>query len=124
VTIIYLGHLLPGISSDATRKADGPPEILPYLVLLHVGFTEAGRSPDRWCALTAPFHPYRRCRRFKFLWHCPWGHPRWTLSSTLPYGARTFLICWNADAIVLVSHTNGEIIPHLGERCQKSPYAL
>jgi len=25
------------------------------------------------------------------LWHCLWGHPRWTLSSTLPYGARTFL---------------------------------
>ena len=33
--------------------------ILPYLVLLHVGFTKASRSPDCWCALTAPFHPYR-----------------------------------------------------------------
>lgn len=66
VTIIYLGHLLPGISSDTTRKADGPPEILPYLVLLHVGFTEAGRSPDRWCALTAPFHPYHLRGGFLF----------------------------------------------------------
>ena len=59
VTIIYLGRLLPSVSSDTTRKADGPPEILPYLVLLHVGFTKASRSPDCWCALTAPFHPYR-----------------------------------------------------------------
>jgi len=32
-------------------------------------------------------------RRSTFLWHFPWGHPRWTLSSTLPYGARTFLEC-------------------------------
>ena len=32
---------------------------LPYLVLLHVGFTQASQSPDCWCALTAPFHPYR-----------------------------------------------------------------
>ena len=33
--------------------------ILPYLVLLHVGFTQASRLLDCWCALTAPFHPYR-----------------------------------------------------------------
>ena len=46
VTIIYLGRLLPSVSSDTTRKADGPPEILPYLVLLHVGFTKASQSPE------------------------------------------------------------------------------
>lgn len=26
-----------------------------------------------------------------FLWHLPWGHPHWVLSSALLYGARTFL---------------------------------
>ncbi len=26
-----------------------------------------------------------------FLWRFPWGFPRWTLSSTLLYGVRTFL---------------------------------
>ena len=28
------------------------------------------------------------------------------------------------DAIVSVSQTNGKIIPHMGLRCQKCPYAL
>src|SRR6188768_4485993 len=26
-----------------------------------------------------------------FLWHCPAGHPGWSLATTLLYGARTFL---------------------------------
>ena len=52
--------------------------------------------PGRWCALTAPFHPYlcparRRPSAVCSLWHFPAGHPDWVLPSTLPCGVRTFL---------------------------------
>ena len=44
------------------------------------------------CALTAPFHPYRReVSGGLFLLHCPWGCPRRPLAVILPCGARTFL---------------------------------
>ena len=52
--------------------------------------------PRRWCALTAPFHPYL-CEpggppsAVSFLWHCPAGHPDWPLASTLLCGVPTFL---------------------------------
>ena len=51
--------------------------------------------PGRWCALTAPFHPYL-CGEAPpsavcSLWHFPAGHPDWPLASTLPCGAPTFL---------------------------------
>ncbi len=42
-----------------TRKRGRTPPVLPYLVLLQVGFTSAALLPGRRCALTAPFHPYR-----------------------------------------------------------------
>jgi len=55
--------------------------------------------PDRsgrWCALTAPFHPYLVRNRSPpsavcSLWHFPAGRPDWPLTSTLPSGAPTFL---------------------------------
>ena len=42
-------------------------------------------------------------RRADFsLWHFPWGHPRWTLSSTMPCGARTFLpLCRERPSVLL-----------------------
>jgi hypothetical protein len=54
--------------------------------------------PGRWCALTAPFHPYL-CSRSEdrspsavcSLLRCPAGHPDWGLPSTVPCGVRTFL---------------------------------
>src|ERR1700689_1092278 len=52
--------------------------------------------PDRWCALTAPFHPYL-CgpegppSAVYFLWHFPASHPDWLLASTLLCGVPTFL---------------------------------
>ena len=39
-----------------------PPDGRPYLVLLQVGFTKPRPSPAARCALTAPFHPYRRAK--------------------------------------------------------------
>ena len=48
-----------------------------------------------WCALTAPFHPYRARRSASaavcFLLHFPWPHGRSALPTTLSCGARTFL---------------------------------
>jgi hypothetical protein len=47
-----------------TRKSSGSGQaILPYLVLLRVGFSLPLRLPATRCALTAPFHPYLRIRR-------------------------------------------------------------
>ena len=58
------------------------------------GVCRAGPSPDRWCALTAPFHPYLRAvacpGRYVF---CGTFRPLRApgLRGTLPCGVRTFL---------------------------------
>jgi len=75
-------------------RADGPP-------MSHAwpcsgwGLPSRPGHPGRWCALTAPFHPYLcgQCppSAVCFLWHFPAGHPDWPLASTLPCGAPTFL---------------------------------
>ena len=59
-------------------ERDGPP-LLPYLVLLRVGFALPAELLQPRCALTAPFHPYPKDRPAKpahleavyFLWHFP-----------------------------------------------------
>jgi hypothetical protein len=105
--IIYLGRPLP-TGSPATREATYPPAERPKplvpgpstatltgcLVLQAVGFSLPAASPPPRCALTAPFHlclspegPSAVC----FLWHYPWGCPRWPLATTVPCPARTFL---------------------------------
>ena len=57
----------------------------PYSVLLPVGFALPPLLPEARCALTAPFRPGRHeCAVVYFLWHFPWGHPRRTLSGTVP----------------------------------------
>src|SRR5436853_246368 len=40
-------------------QRNGPP-LLPYLVLLRVGFAMPAKLLPPRCALTAPFHPYRK----------------------------------------------------------------
>ena len=69
--------------------------LLPYLVLLRVGFSLPPPSPEARCALTAPFHPYPACAgRYVF---CGTFRQRRlngaarTLSGTLLCGVRTFL---------------------------------
>jgi hypothetical protein len=64
-TVIPLGCASPRSSSDlpgslmwATCAADRR-RVLPYLVLLQVGFAVPLMLPPARCALTAPFHPYR-----------------------------------------------------------------
>jgi hypothetical protein len=55
--IIYLDPPLPAGSRDLTRKLDGPPNTF-LCGLAPDGVYLAGLSPNRRCALTAPFHPY------------------------------------------------------------------
>ena len=77
-------HLLqPTLTSQAGSPVLAK-QLCPYMVLLRMGFTLPGLSPALRCALTAPFHPYQTlCLAVCFLWHFPWGRPRWTLSSIL-----------------------------------------
>jgi len=109
-TAIHLGRASPRASSDlpgsrvrAARRAAGRP-MLPYSVLLRVGFTVPSLLPATRCALTAPFHPCRHCNRSAwavcFLWHFPWARAPQALPGTLPCGARTFLRGAGAAAAV------------------------
>jgi len=86
---IYLGRQLPAASCDPPEGSAG--SFMPLLFgLAPGGVCLANQSPGcRW-SLTPPFHPYR-WHGGMFLWHFPWGRPRWALPSTLPGGARTFL---------------------------------
>jgi hypothetical protein len=76
-------------ATDPDGGAEKPPAgfkpaCRPYLVLLPVGFTMPAPLPGPRCALTAPFHPYRRSApAVCFLWHFPWGRPRRALPGTV-----------------------------------------
>jgi hypothetical protein len=78
---ISLGRRLPAASSDLPGRICEPDQLAtvarasPCVVLLRVGFAEQAGHPVYWCALTAPFHPYRKAatdgsakasRRFAF----------------------------------------------------------
>ena len=81
MTVIPLGRSLLTGSSDLpgslARRADTqrmfPAPFLPYLVLLRVGFAMPRASLRGRCALTAPFHPYRKLtlEAVSSLWHFP-----------------------------------------------------
>jgi len=66
MTVIPLGHALLRGSSDLPGSCDAPSRhvpapkrvLLPYLVLLRVGFALPPPLLAARCALTAPFHPY------------------------------------------------------------------
>src|SRR5262249_41127028 len=64
-TVIHLGRVSPHGSSDLPGNDAGRTwlsceGLFPYLVLLRAGFTVPPLLPVTRCALTAPFHPYRR----------------------------------------------------------------
>jgi len=69
------------------------PGLSAYLALLPVGFAMPSGSPRTRCALTAPFHPYRKRSLLGFLpavcflLHFPSDCSALTLSSTGPYRA-------------------------------------
>jgi hypothetical protein len=78
----------PGGGSRSHLDAELPRQpCRPYSVLLPVGFAVPLTLPQARCALTAPFHPYRREASLEpavcSLWHFPWGRPRRPLAATV-----------------------------------------
>ncbi len=90
---IYLRPFVAGRLMRPTRRLGRATLERLLFGLAPGGACLAAVSPRRRCALTAPFHlRSRTCRRaVSFLLRFPWGFPRWTLSSTLLCGVRTFL---------------------------------
>gem|GEM_PF-2945829 len=82
--IIYLGRLLPAASSDLTRGQRRAAANIPLFGLAPGGVYLAGRSPGRWCALTAPFHPYPVLEVGSLL---EFGKTEFQQRSNLQYGA-------------------------------------
>src|SRR4051794_12451832 len=77
------------------RRTGRPPPAWPCS---RWGLPSRPGRPGRWCALTAPFHPYLCVgpedpspSAVCFLLRSPAGHPDWVLPSTVPCGVRTFL---------------------------------
>ncbi len=95
--IIHLEPLLPTVSSNLTRKLwTDRPQTFPYLVLLRMGFTELSTSPPKLVSSYLTLSPLSTTTpgvmaTVSFLWHFPWGHPRFPLGTILSCGARTFL---------------------------------
>src|SRR5271156_4884043 len=98
VTTIPLGRPSPDASSNqperpGLRTGPAPPcgdARRSYSVLLPAGLALPPALPPTRCALTAPFHPYlkwfplgKHGEAVCFLWRCPWGRPRRTLSGAV-----------------------------------------
>lgn len=99
-TIIYLGQALLTGSSDQPRYTSGKGCLSVRKSCISLGLAPDGvyqeRSHQRSSgSLTPRFHPclWRIAPSIggPFLWHYPSVRTDWTLSSTLPCGARTFL---------------------------------
>ena len=56
-SFLWAWHLCQALATYPEVERGGPP-LLPYLVLLRVGFALPAGSLRPRCALTAPFHPY------------------------------------------------------------------
>ena len=85
-----------GCRPKPNSRGRGGSPLVPYLVLLRVGFTLPPRLPEARCALTAPFHPYPGgCRGGTFSVALSVNYPLRVaprpLAGTLPCGDRTFL---------------------------------
>jgi hypothetical protein len=93
-SFLSTGHYWPALATYPEVERDGP-SLLPYLVLLHVGFSLPAELLPPRCALTAPFHPYPApcgARRYIFCGTFRRAlRPSRPLAGTLPYGDRTFL---------------------------------
>ena len=102
VAAIHLGLPLPTGSSDLPAGSGGPPSnacadhrIAPGVLLdLAPGgvYLAAPVTRNAGGLLHRRFTLTESCdSAVCFLWHCPAGHPGLPLTTTLPYGARTFL---------------------------------
>jgi len=97
VVAIHLGRRSPDGSCGLPggQQAGRPPPVRPCS---RWGLPSRPGRPERWCALTAPFHPCLYAgpggpppSAVCSLLHCPAGRPDWVLPSTVPCGVRTFL---------------------------------
>ncbi len=89
---------------------------LPYLALLHAGFTKPSRLPEMLVGsyptvspLPAPI-PKNRPLAVCSLLHFPSGRPAWELPSALPCGVRTFLDGTDPAAILSPAPFDAEIL--------------
>jgi len=75
-----------------TRKRPRARHMLPYLVLLRMGFTLPRSVTTRAVRSYRTISPLpSRSRAVYFLWHFPWARAPQALPGILPAGARTFL---------------------------------
>ena len=75
-----------------TRKRPRARHMLPYLVLLRMGFTLPRSVATRAVRSYRTISPLpSRSRAVYFLWHFPWARAPQALPGTLSAGARTFL---------------------------------
>ena len=98
VTIIPLGRSSPNASSNLPGSPRGPrftarSGLLPYLVLLRMGFTlpPALTGAVRSYRTISPLPSTLRPLAVYFLWHFPWARAPQALPGILSCGARTFL---------------------------------
>src|SRR5437868_2471802 len=69
-SFIWAAHCWTALATYPEVWRNGP-LLLPYLVLLRVGFAMPSGLLRPRCALTAPFHPYRVAPAVYFLLHFP-----------------------------------------------------
>ena len=120
--VIYLGRLLPDVSSGSDCGTGKRPTVVPF-ALLPTGVYRANTSRCCWCALTAPLHPYLLAKCFiggMFLWHYPHDRSYWALPSKFGLsGARTFLklaTIWLICNRLRLLSTNTSVVLNYKER--------
>lgn len=83
---------LPTDSGEQPSIIRVPAHRAGFLPCSRWGLHSRAGHPARWCALTAPFHPYQVSLAVYFLLHCPAGCPGLPLATTVLFGVRTFLV--------------------------------
>ena len=103
-SFLWAGHYCPALATYPEVERSGP-LLLPYLVLLHVGFALPAGSLRPRCALTAPFHPYP-CGRYIFC-----GTFRETRFERIPPAVSRHAALWRPDfpPICLLSEASGRL---------------
>lgn len=81
----------PQIRASSPRTPARPHEVRSSWPCFGWGLPSRTGHPARWCALTAPFHPYHLAVAVCFLWHYPASHLGLLLAITLLCEVRTFL---------------------------------